>query len=133
MLIREAASESGLPSKTIRYYEDIGLIAPERSANGYREYNDHHVSKLKFLQRARSLGFSIQTCRALLSLYEDSTRNSADVKSLAENHISQIERKIQELHTLHQTLVHLVNACNGDERPDCPILDDLSGNVSLTD
>ena len=127
MNIGEAATQSGLPAKTLRYYEDIGLVEPRRSENGYREYLDHDIHKLRFLQRARSLGFTISDCRVLLSLYEDKSRASADVKSIANSHLEQVETKIQELESLRKSLKHLIDSCKGDHRPDCPILDDLSG------
>lgn len=126
MNIGEAATKSGLPAKTIRYYESIGLIQPSRNENGYRDYCEQDLHKLRFLQRARSLGFSIEECRQLLSLYADRNRASSDVKALAEEHLQRIDQKISELEGLSGTLRHLVTACRGDERPDCPILDDLS-------
>ena len=127
MNIGDAARASGLPAKTIRYYEDIGLIEPARRDNGYRAYSNTHLHNLRFLARARSLGFSIEDCRKLLSLYEDRGRASADVKKMAEDHIAGIEEKIAQLQGMKATLAGLVAACHGDERPDCPILDDLAG------
>ncbi len=125
--IGEAAADSGLPVKTIRYYEDIGLVKPARGGNGYRLFDDQQVQKLRFLQRARSLGFSLEESRALLSLYEDKNRSSADVKKMAEARIATIDRKLAELTSLRQALTGLANACEGDERPDCPIIDELAG------
>ena len=127
MKIGDVAEASGLSAKTIRYYEDIGLVRPLRGENGYRAFVETDVHKLRFLARARSLGFSIEECRTLLSLYEDRSRASADVKALAEAHLSRIDRKIAELGGLRDTLGSLVARCQGDERPDCPILDDLAG------
>ena len=127
MNIGDAAQMSGLPTKTLRYYEDIGLVAPRRMKNGYRSYLESDIHKLRFLQRARSLGFSIADCRMLISLYENKRRASSEVKKLAISHLDEIERKIQELESLRATLKHLVTSCRGDDRPDCPILDDLSG------
>ena len=127
MKIGNVAEASGLSAKTIRYYEDIGLIRPVRGENGYRDFAGADVHKLRFLARARSLGFSIEDCRTLLSLYEDRGRASADVKALAEAHLRRIDRKIGELDGLRGTLATLVARCHGDERPDCPILDDLAG------
>ena len=127
MNIGEAERLSGLPVKTIRYYEDIGLVVPRRQDNGYRHYSDTDVRKLQFLQRARGLGFSVADCRTLLSLYEDRNRASADVKAVAQAHLREIERKIAELDSLRGALAHLVAACHGDHRPDCPILEDLAG------
>jgi Cu(I)-responsive transcriptional regulator len=126
MNIAEASDRSGLPSKTIRYYEDIGLIRPDRRANGYRDYAAADVHKLRFLQRSRGLGFSVEECRQLLALYEDKTRASADVKEIAQGKLAEIDRKIRELTELRRTLEQLVHACHGNERPDCPILEELS-------
>ena len=128
MNIGEAAYQSGVPAKTIRYYEEIGLIPPaERNANNYRHYRDTSVRTLQFLKRARSLGFGIHECRALLSLYEDGDRSSADVRALAQERVSGIDKKIKELMGMRDTLVNLIERCHGDERPDCPILEDLAG------
>ncbi len=126
MNVRDAAARSGLPAKTIRYYDDIGLVVPDRQANGYRDYNDQTIQKLAFLKRARQLGFSIDDCRQLLSLYEDKGRASADVRSLAEKHLIEVDKRLEELQHLRATLSHLVHSCRGDDRPDCPILADLS-------
>ncbi|MEO9820414.1 MAG: Cu(I)-responsive transcriptional regulator [Paracoccaceae bacterium] len=127
MNIGEVASRSGLPPKTIRYYEDIGLINPMRGENGYRAFREEDLHKLTFLGRSRTLGFSIEDCRTLLALYEDRNRESAQVKSVAEEHLRQIDDKIAQLQSLRGTLAHLVQCCQGDDRPDCPILEDLSG------
>lgn len=127
MNIGEVAERSGIPAKTIRYYEDIGLVRPQRSENGYRAFRETDLHKLAFLGRARALGFSIEDCRTLLSLYEDETRESAQVKAVAEEHLSEIDTKIRQLQSMRQTLAQLVSACHGDDRPDCPILSDLSG------
>jgi Cu(I)-responsive transcriptional regulator len=126
MNISEVGARAGLPPKTIRYYEDIGLIRPLRGANGYRQFRESDLHKLAFIGRARSLGFSIEDCRALLALYEDKGRASADVKALAERHLAQIAAKIEELRAMQATLSDLVHACAGDARPDCPILQGLS-------
>lgn len=122
MNIAEAARASGLTARTIRYYEGIGLVRPARAENGYRVFDDSDVHKLVFLSRARDLGFSIEECRALLALYEDRGRSSADVKALALAHVAEIETRIRELHEMRKTLVRLIESCAGDERPDCPIL-----------
>jgi len=126
MNIKDVAERSGLPAKTIRYYEEIGLIRPLRGANGYRAFRDSDLHKLAFIGRARSLGFSIEECRTLLALYEDKSRASADVKALAEQHLDQIEAKIAELRQMQATLRTLVAGCAGDARPDCPILAGLA-------
>lgn len=127
MNIGVVARKSGLPAKTIRYYEDIGLVKADRKPNGYRDYSEEHLNTLRFLARARSLGFSIEDCRQLLSLYEDRDRASSDVRTLAISHIRDVERKIEELEGIRATLSSLVEACQGDQRPDCPILADLAG------
>jgi len=126
MNIGDVSELSELPAKTIRYYEDIGLVRPARSANGYRDFNESDLHKLVFVGRARSLGFGIEDCRLLLSLYEDRSRESADVKAIAETHLDAIDRKIAELERLRACLAALVVNCHGDVRPDCPIIDALS-------
>ncbi len=133
MNIGQAAAESGLPAKTIRYYEEIGLVTPTRRDNGYRDYDVSDVRKLQFVRRARDLGFPVAECRTLLSLYEDKNRASADVRQLAQARVEEIERKLSELAALRDTLAHLVEACHGDDRPDCPILEDLSGQPVSSD
>jgi len=127
MNIGDVAKHSGLPAKTIRYYEDIGLVKPLRDSNGYRAFQEKELHMLAFLGRARALGFSIEDCRALLALYEDETRASSDVKRIANEHLHQIEAKIADLQDMRQTLSHLVRECAGDHRPDCPILKGLEG------
>ena len=129
MNIGDASERSGLPAKTIRYYEDIRLLKPARSDNGYRDYSSADVHRLRFLQRARGLGFTVEECRQLLSLYGDKERESADVKAIAEAKLDEIDRKVAELLGLKKTLEHLVHNCHGDGRPDCPILDELSGAI----
>jgi Cu(I)-responsive transcriptional regulator len=126
MNIGDVATISGLPVKTIRYYEEIDLVRPGRGANGYRRFSDSDVQKLVFIARARSLGFTIEECRTLLSLYEDRSRASADVRSLASDHLDQIDVKVAELLAMRRTLADLVERCRGDDRPDCPILDGLA-------
>lgn len=126
MNIGHAAKESGLPAKTIRYYEDIGLVIPDRRDNGYRDYSGNDIEKLSFIHRARELGFSIDTCRKLLALYTDKSRTSADVKRLAEEHLEEIEQKMLELEHIANSLRHLIANCRGDKRPECPIIDCLA-------
>ena len=126
MNIGDVSHLTGLPAKTIRYYEDIGLVRPARDANGYRVFRDTDAHKLAFLGRSRALGFSIEDCRTLLALYEDDDRASADVKRVATEHLHQIEDKIAQLQSMRDTLNELVRTCAGDNRPDCPILKDLS-------
>ncbi|KQI71945.1 transcriptional regulator [Loktanella sp. 5RATIMAR09] len=122
MNIGDAAAQAGLPAKTIRYYEDIGLVKPRRDANGYRAFAQSDIHKLTFLARARALGFSIGDCRDLLALWEDSSRASSDVRQIAQEHLARIETKIADLADMRDTLKTLVRDCSGDDRPDCPIL-----------
>lgn len=130
MNIQSAAKASDLPVKTVRYYDDIGLVTPARADNGYRSYGDNDVHKLRFLGRARSLGFSLDDCRQLLSLYEDRNRASSDVKALTLARIEDVDRKIEELTALRKTLSTLAQSCHGDERPDCPIIEGLAGTAN---
>jgi len=126
MNIGEVARRAGLPAKTIRDYEDIGLVTPARCENGYRAFRESDVHKLGFLGRARALGFSIEDCRTLLALWEDRNRASADVRRVAVDHLERIEEKIAALEGMRATLKDLVLTCQGDDRPDCPILRDLA-------
>jgi MerR family copper efflux transcriptional regulator len=126
MNISEVGKRAGLPPKTIRFYEEIGLIAPKREGNGYRVFSENDLHRLAFLRRARALGFSVQECRQLLELYKDESRASADVKTLAREHLARIDTQLEELHQMRATLAELINACAGDHRPDCPILRDLA-------
>ncbi len=128
MNIGAAAKQSGLPAKTIRYYEQIGLVAAGRRDNDYRDYDEKQVHELRFVARARALGFGIDQCRHLLALYRDRDRASHDVRAAAQEHISEIRAKIAELKAMERTLSDLVEACRGDDRPDCPIIDGLSGS-----
>ncbi len=126
MNISSASEASGLPVKTVRYYADIGLVdAASRTASGYRSYDDAAIRKLIFVRRARAFGFSVAECRELLGLYENEERSSADVKRIAESRLEDIREKQRELKSLHDELSHLVTACNGDDRPNCPIIDYL--------
>lgn len=126
MNISDAGVRSGLPPKTIRFYEEIGLITPARMPNGYRDFSDEDLHKLAFLRRARALGFSIDECRQLLGLYTDRSRASADVKALASAQLARIDQQLAELQEMRRTLASLISACAGDSRPDCPILSDLA-------
>ena len=126
MNISEVSKATGLPAKTIRYYEYIDLIRPMRQANGYRAFRETDLHKLAFVARARSLGFPVESCRSLLALYDDETRASADVKQIAKSHLTEIDQKLAELTAMRDTLRVLVKACAGDDRPDCPILRDLA-------
>ncbi|NFV79121.1 Cu(I)-responsive transcriptional regulator [Magnetospirillum aberrantis] len=127
MNIGTAAARSGVPAKTIRYYEGIGLINKVgRTAGGYRDYSDIDVETLKFIQRARSLGFSVKDVADLLALWQDRDRASSEVKRIAEGHVEAIGRKIVELEEIRRTLETLIHRCHGDDRPDCPILEGLA-------
>ncbi|WP_298562538.1 Cu(I)-responsive transcriptional regulator [uncultured Aliiroseovarius sp.] len=128
MNIGDVSKRTGLRAKTIRYYEDIGLVKPLRDTNDYRVFREIDLHKLTFLSRARALGFTIDDCRNLLALYEDETRASADVKQITSKHLKEIEAKINDLQAMHATLSHLSKECAGDHRPDCPILEGLSGD-----
>lgn len=131
MNIGEAAALSGVPAKTIRYYEDIGLVRPaRRTGNGYRAYGDNDVHVLRFVQRARSLGFSVNECRQLLDLYRNPHRTSAEVKALTLHRIGEIDRKVAELAAMRATLVRLAENCHGDDRPECPIIGNLAEESS---
>jgi len=127
MNIREAAAQTGLPAKTIRYYEEIELIRLGRDPNGYRTFDDNDIHRLAFIGRARALGFTIEDCRNLLSLYEDTDRAHSDVRAIAKRHLEIIEQKIAALEGMSATLRSLVKKCNGNDRPECPILEDLAG------
>jgi MerR family transcriptional regulator, copper efflux regulator len=131
MNIGEASRRSGLPPKTIRYYEEVGLVSPSRARNGYRDYGERDVHLLRFLQRSRSLGFSIEEARKLLSLYGDEHRHSEDVRRLATRRMIEIDRKIEELNSLKRALAALTDQCAGDAGPDCPILDEIAGEGAV--
>jgi MerR family copper efflux transcriptional regulator len=127
MNIGQAASHSGVTAKMIRYYESIGLIAAvHRTQAGYRVYSSEDIHALRFIKRARNMGFSIDEARELLALWRDKTRASACVKSFALKHLTELEAKIAELQAMAQTIKHLANSCHGDHRPDCPILADIA-------
>jgi MerR family copper efflux transcriptional regulator len=127
MNIGQAARQSGLSAKMIRYYESIGLLKPaHRSDSGYRLYQADDLHTLAFIKRSRDLGFSLEEVARLLTLWQDRHRASADVKALAHQHIEDLNRRIEELSGLRDTLQHLVSNCQGDDRPDCPILKDLA-------
>jgi Cu(I)-responsive transcriptional regulator len=127
MNIGQASRASGVTQKMIRYYESIGLLgAVRRSANSYRVYSENDIHTLAFIRRARHLGFSIEQIGALMALWRDKGRSSAEVKAIAETHIAELHAKIGELEAMRRTLEHLVSCCRGDERPDCPIIEDLA-------
>lgn len=126
MNIGEASRASRVSAKMIRYYEQIGLIpAADRTGSGYRTYTSADVHRLHFIRRARDLGFAVAEIGDLLSLWSDHSRQSADVKQLAEQHIAELERRIEEMRQMTATLKTLINSCAGDDRPDCPILQGL--------
>ena len=127
MNIGAIAKHANLPTKTVRYYADIGLVTPSgRSEAGYRIYTDVELNKLRFVRSARSFGFTVEECRELLGLYENRERSSRDVKRMALQRIGEIEDKMAELQSLHDELSRLASSCHGDDRPDCPILAGLS-------
>lgn len=128
MNIGEASAASGVSAKMIRYYEEIGLIAPAgRTASNYRFYDADSVNRLRFVRRARGLGFSLEETERLLKLWDDKARASAEVKALALAHVEALEAKIAEMKAMRDTLADLADRCHGDDRPNCPILADLEG------
>lgn len=130
MNIGRAAELSGVPSKTIRYYESVGLLPPTgRAANGYRDFSDQDVAILRFISRGRGLGFSVEQVSELLSLYRDRDRTCSDVRRIAISRIADIDRKMRELGSIREVLDVLAQQCAGDQRPDCPILADLAESV----
>ena len=125
--ISEAANESGISAKMIRHYESLGLLRPaKRTHAGYRIYEQNDLHILRFIRRARDLGFSIKDVEHLLGLWQNRRRASGDVRRIAERHIAELDQKILQLQGMRRTLEHLVDHCHGDQRPDCPILDDLA-------
>jgi len=129
MNIGEVATQAGVPAKTIRYYESVGLIpAATRRDNGYRRYTQTDLHTLRFIHRARELGFSVAEVEDLIALWRNKRRKSAAVKAIALGKIAEIERKIAALETMKRTIRHLTAHCHGDARPDCPSLDDLAGD-----
>jgi len=129
MNIGEAARASGVTAKMIRHYESIGLVkAPRRTGAGYRLYSEPEVRVLQFIHRARALGFSLEQIRDLLALWQDKRRASADVRALAQRHIGELDRRIADMAAMRRTLESLAASCHGDDRSDCPILDDLAAH-----
>ncbi len=127
MNIGEVAAASGVSAKMIRYYESIGLVpAARRSQNGYRVYGPAEMHTLRFVRRARALGFSVARIGQLLKLWQDKGRASAEVKAIAEGQVAELNARIGELQSMARTLEHLAQSCHGNARPDCPILDDLA-------
>lgn len=129
MNIGQASTASGVSAKMIRYYEEIGLVRPaSRTAANYRTYGDEEVHRLRFIRRARSLGFSLEETERLLELWDDKSRASAEVKKVALHHIAELEEKIAGMKAMVATLTELADCCHGDQRPNCPILADLAGS-----
>ena len=127
MNIGMAARASGVSAKLIRYYEQIGLIAPaDRTGGNYRIYDERDVHTLRFIKRARSLGFSLERIQVLLGLWQDRARASAEVKRVAMEHVGELDAKIREMESMRDALRHLAHACHGDHRPECPILEELA-------
>lgn len=131
MNIGQASKASGVSTKMIRYYDEIGLVRPaNRTQSNYREFDEREVNELRFIRRARSLGFSMPEITQLLSLWRDRERPSREVKAIAEKHVNELDARIAEMQTMADTLRHLSHCCAGDDRPDCPILADLTGGRS---
>ena len=131
MNIGQASKASGVSTKMIRYYDEIGLVRPaSRTESNYREFDEREVNELRFIRRARSLGFSMPEITQLLSLWRDRERPSREVKAIAEKHVNELDARIAEMQTMADTLRHLSHCCAGDDRPDCPILADLTGGHS---
>jgi Cu(I)-responsive transcriptional regulator len=128
--IGEAARASGVSAKMIRHYEDTGVVPkPPRTVAGYRLYREADIHTLRFVHRARELGFPVREAAALVGLWRNRRRSSADVHRVARRHLAALDSKIEQLEAMRRTLRHLVQSCHGDERPDCPILDDLAQPV----
>jgi Cu(I)-responsive transcriptional regulator len=125
--IGEAARRSGVSAKMVRHYESLGLLpSVHRTEAGYRQYGDNEVHTLRFIRRARDLGFSMDEIAQLLKLWQNRRRSSAEVRRIASRHIEDLSRKLAEMEAMRRTLQHLVHCCHGDDRPDCPILDELA-------
>jgi len=131
--IGEAAARSGVSAKMVRHYESLGLLPPvNRTESGYRQYGDKEVHTLRFIRRARDLGFSMAEIAELWRLWQDRRRTSASVKRIAQAHVANLDQRMAEMEQMRRTLQHLVDCCHGDHRPDCPILDELdSGKARL--
>ncbi len=133
MNIGQAAESAGVNAKMIRYYESIGLISEaNRTDSGYRQYTEKDVQTLRFIKRSRELGFSIERIKTLLSLWQDRSRKSGDVKKLARQYITELDQDIQKLQSMRDQLQHLSDCCKGNNRPDCPIIDELATQHAYT-
>ena len=134
MNIGEAASATGVSVKMIRYYEEIGLVGPAlRTYSGYRVYQDKDVQTLRFVRRARDLGFTVKQIEGLLTLWRDRSRASADVKRIAQGHVEELQQKMHEISSMIDALSHLSHHCSGDDRPECPILATLGSGTAMAD
>lgn len=129
--IGQAAARSGVSAKMVRHYESLGLLpAVVRTEGGYRQYTDKEVHTLRFIKRARDLGFSMAEISELLKLWRNRRRSSADVRRIASRHVEDLTRRIREMEAMRHTLEHLVHCCQGNERPDCPIIEELEGGAT---
>ncbi|MBJ7411853.1 MAG: Cu(I)-responsive transcriptional regulator [Phenylobacterium sp.] len=134
MNIGQASKASGVSAKMIRYYDETGIVRPaNRTEANYREYGERELNELRFIKRARSLGFSMEEITLLLSLWRDRQRPSRDVKAIADRHVADLDARIAEMQAMADTLRHLSHCCAGDDRPDCPILADLTQGAAPTD
>ncbi|MFO1244692.1 MAG: Cu(I)-responsive transcriptional regulator [Ramlibacter sp.] len=128
--IGEAARLSGVSAKMVRHYESLGLLPRVgRTDSGYRQYSEAEVHTLRFIKRSRELGFSMEEIAELVSLWQNRRRSSAGVKRIAQRHADELAQRIEAMQAMQRTLAHLIHCCQGDDRPDCPILDDLSGKA----
>ncbi len=128
--IGEAALRSGVSAKMVRHYESLGLLPRVgRTDSGYRQYSEAEVHTLRFIKRSRELGFSMEEIAELVSLWQNRRRSSAGVKRIAQRHADELAQRIEAMQAMQRTLAHLIHCCQGDDRPDCPILDDLSGKA----
>lgn len=134
MNIGQASKASGVSTKMIRYYDEIGLVRPvSRTDSNYREYEDREINELRFIKRSRNLGFSMAEITHLLSLWRDRGRPSREVKAIADRHLADLDARIKEMQAMADTLRHLSHCCVGDDRPDCPILEDLTSGAQPTE
>ncbi|TWB22089.1 Cu(I)-responsive transcriptional regulator [Nitrospirillum amazonense] len=133
MNIGQASKASGVSVKMIRYYDEVGLVRPSgRTEGNYREYDAREINELRFIKRARGLGFDMTEIAQLLSLWRDRERPSREVKAIAQRHLADLDTRIHEMQAMADTLRHLAHCCAGDDRPDCPILEDLGGAAQTT-
>ena len=132
MNIGKASQATGVSAKMIRYYESVGLIRPsERTESNYRDFSERDLNDLRFIRRARGLGFSVEEITRLLSLWRDHNRPSREVKAMAEKHVADLDARIKEMQAMADALRTLSHCCAGDDRPDCPILSDLAGSSAV--